>query len=201
MWCDKSAFRRTATDLYPPSPLPPPTHPPLWALGPGSVRVWNNEHPDKGVRVGDFIVSTFGIDLATGRGIVELARGGRLQLTIRQGQESRAVLRLHASSGSFLFPPCRGSAAKGCCWRLRRFLLGAASPPWRGGGGRAPACLSISPRCWRVQRDRSWSGSWSRRRWQWGRRLASSRRKSLRGSKRQRSQARCRQLCGSQPRW
>ena len=37
------------------------------------------------VRVGDFIVSTCGTHLTTGRGIVDFARGGRLQLTIWRG--------------------------------------------------------------------------------------------------------------------
>ena len=52
---------------------------------PGPIQRWNVAHLDRAVRVGDFIVRAGDRPIASGRRIVEFARGDSLQLTIRRG--------------------------------------------------------------------------------------------------------------------
>ena len=113
---------------------------------PGPILRWNTEHPDKQVRVGDFIVSTCGTHLTTGRGIVDFARGGRLQLTIRRGAslptaKVRRVERSLASMHRVDIPrDVTGAVSRGCnldvvgaSGSVDRRLLGDV------GGGSAPS--------------------------------------------------------------
>ena len=51
----------------------------------GPIQRWNATHPDRAVRVGDFIVRAGDRPIASGRRIVEFARGDCLHLIVRRG--------------------------------------------------------------------------------------------------------------------
>lgn len=121
-------------------------------VGEGPVRQWNASHPDKEVRVGDFIVRAGGGRLKSGRGILDFQSEGRLQVAVRRGTAISSQKERRIKRGLAVVLRCEGGSdgARKGGWRNDPGAQQGSGPQNRGGGAggvqndaRADASVSV----------------------------------------------------------